>query len=86
MIDTILTIAAVLIMIAIFLSAYRFIIGPDLVDRVISFDVIGVSSIALITIITHFANRMIYLDIAIVYGLLSFLGVIIIGRYLEKGL
>ncbi len=86
MIDTILTIAAVLIMIAIFLSAYRFIIGPDLVDRVISFDVIGVASIALITIITHFANRMIYLDIAIVYGLLSFLGVIIIARYLEKGL
>ena len=86
MIDTILTIAAVIIMIAVFLSAYRFIMGPDLVDRVISFDVIGVSSIALITIITHFANRMIYLDIAIVYGLLSFLAVIIIGRYLEKGL
>jgi len=86
MINIILTIAAVIIMIAIFLAAYRFIVGPDLVDRVISFDVIGVSSIALITIITHFANRMIYLDIAIVYGLLSFLAVIIIGRYLEKGL
>ncbi len=86
MINIILTIAAIIIMIAIFITAYRFIMGPDLVDRVISFDIIGVSSIALITIITHFANRMIYLDIAIVYGLLSFLGVIIVGRYLEKGI
>jgi len=86
MIDTILIIAAVIIMIAVLLAAYRFIVGPDLVDRIISYDVIGVSSIALIAIITHFANRMIYLDIAIVYGLLSFLAVIIIGRYLEKGL
>ncbi|MCF8297635.1 MAG: hypothetical protein K9J13_08855 [Saprospiraceae bacterium] len=86
MIDTILQIAAIIIMISIFLSAYRFIKGPDLVDRVISFDVITVSSIAIIAIVTHFANRMIYLDIAIVYGLLSFLGIIVIARYLEKGL
>ncbi len=85
MIDTILYIAATIIMISVFISAYRFIVGPDLVDRVISYDVIAVSSIAIIAIITHFVNRMIYLDIAIVYGLLSFLGVIIIGRYLEKG-
>ncbi len=86
MVDTILTIAVVIIMISVFISAYRFMVGPALVDRVISFDVIAVSSIAIITIITHFVGRMIYLDIAIVYGLLSFLGVVIIGRYLEKGL
>ena len=86
MINTILLIAAIIIMISIFMSAYRFIVGPDLVDRVISFDVITISSIGIIAIISHFTNRMIYLDIAIVYGLLSFLGVIVIGRYLEKGL
>jgi multicomponent Na+:H+ antiporter subunit F len=27
-----------------------------------------------------------YLDVAIVYGLLSFLGVIIVAKYLERGL
>ena len=86
MINTILIIAAIIIMISVFLSAYRFIVGPDLVDRVIAFDVITVSSIAIIAIITHFVNRIIYLDIALVYGLLSFLGVIIIARYLEKGI
>ena len=86
MIDTILLIAAIIIMLAIFISAYRFIIGPDIVDRVISFDVITVSSIALIAIIANMLGRIIYLDIAIVYGVLSFLSVIIISRYLEKGI
>lgn len=86
MINTILLIAAIIIMLAIFISAYRFIIGPDLVDRVISFDLITVSSIALIVIIASLLGKIIYLDIAIVYGILSFLSVIIIGRYIEKGM
>ncbi len=86
MINTILIAAAVIIMIAVFISTFRFIVGPDLVDRVVSFDLIGVSSIALIALIAHFAGRLIYIDVALVYGLLSFLGVVIIGRYMEKGI
>jgi multicomponent Na+:H+ antiporter subunit F len=86
MIDNILLTAAIIMMLAIFISAYRFIIGPDIVDRVISFDVMTVSSIAIIAIISSFFNRIIYLDIAIVYGILSFLSVIVVGRFLEKGM
>ncbi len=86
MLNTILTIAAVLIMAAILITLYRFIKGPDLVDRLISFDVMTISSLSLMGIIAHYAERMIYLDVILVYGLLSFLGVIIIGRYIEKGL
>ena len=31
-------------------------------------------------------NRYIYLDVALVYGLLSFLGVLAVARFLEKGI
>ena len=86
MVNIILMIAAIIIMAAIFITIYRFVKGPDLADRVISFDVMTIASLSLIAIITHYADRIIYLDIALVYGLLSFLGVIIIGRYIEKGL
>lgn len=86
MLNTILTIAAVLIMAAILITLYRFIKGPALADRLISFDVMTISSLSLMGIIAHYAERMIYLDVILVYGLLSFLGVIIIGRYIEKGL
>ncbi len=86
MVNTILTIALVLIAASLLISLYRFIKGPTAVDRVISFDVMTISSIALIGLIAFFAGRVIYLDVAVVYGLLSFLGVLIIARYLEKGL
>ena len=86
MLNTILIIAAVLIMAAILITLYRFIKGPALADRLISFDVMTISSLSLMGIIAHYAERMIYLDVILVYGLLSFLGVIIIGRYIEKGL
>lgn len=86
MVNTILTIALVLIAASLLISLYRFAKGPSAVDRVISFDVMTISSIALIGLIAFFAGRVIYLDVAVVYGLLSFLGVLIIARYLEKGL
>ncbi|MFO8086195.1 MAG: monovalent cation/H+ antiporter complex subunit F [Bacteroidales bacterium] len=86
MINTILTIATTIILISLVLSGYRFFKGPDTANRTVSFDVMTISSIGLIALIAHFAGRIIYLDIAIVYGLLSFLAVIIIAKYLEKEL
>lgn len=86
MVNTILLIAAVIMMLAILLTLYRFFKGTTAADRLVAFDVMTVSSLSLIGIIAHFSNRVIYLDVAMVYGLLSFLGVIIVARYFEKGL
>lgn len=68
------------------LSFYRFLVGPRLVDRVVAFDVMTIISIALMALFAQVTGRAIYMDTAIVYGLLSFLGVIIVARYLERGL
>jgi len=86
MVNTILTIALALMIAAIIMAAIRFFLGPRTTDRIVAFDVMTISSVSLIAMVAWFAQRSIYLDIAIVYGLLSFLGVIIIARYLEKGL
>ena len=86
MVNTILTIAAIIMLLAILLTIYRFIKGPDVPDRLVAFDVMTVSSLALIALIANFSSRIIYLDVAMVYGLLSFLGVIIVARYFERGL
>ena len=83
MVNTILYTAGGLILIAMLLSLIRFIKGPSSADRIMAFDVMTVSSIALIA---FFNNRIIYLDVALVYGLLSFTGVIVIARFIEKGL
>ncbi len=86
MVDNILFVAAILMLAGLLLSLYRFIKGPDITDRVISFDVMTVISICLIAVIAHFAGRIIYLDVALVYGLLSFMSVVVIARYIERGL
>ena len=77
MAETILMIAAPLIAVAFLLPVLRVFRGPEAVDRVVS-----IAGIVLSAVI---GGRAIYLDVALVYALLSFLGVIVAARYLEGG-
>ncbi len=86
MVNIILHISGGIMLLSMILSLYRFFIAGSLVDRVIAFDIMNIISISLIALITLFSGRIIYIDVALIYGLLSFLGVIIIARYLEKSL
>lgn len=63
----------------------RFVRGPSAADRVVAFDVLTIVSISGIVIAALAEGRGIYLDVALVYALLSFLGVIVAARYLERG-
>ena len=86
MVEFLIGLAATLAGIAFLLALWRFIKGPTPADRVIAFDVLTVISIRGIVGGALGAGRAIYLDVALVYGLLSFLGVIVIARYLERRL
>lgn len=86
MAETLFTVAGILVLLAMLTAAIRFFRGPHAADRVVAFDVLTIISISLIGLIAHISGRGIYLDAAVVYGLLSFLGVIVVARYLERGL
>lgn len=75
-----------LLLIAMFMTLYRFLIGPTLSDRIIAFDVLSILCISLLVIIALIFQSSLYLDIALVFGLISFLGTTIFGRYIEKGI
>ena len=75
-----------LIFFSIVFGVLRLVLGDTTVDRVIAIDLLTVVSIALIGLYAHHGDRFIYLDVALVYGLLSFLGVLAVARYLENGL
>ena len=83
--DECVTAAAVLIFLAMLLCVLRLILGRTLVDRIVAVDLLTVISISLIALYAHASGRFIYLDVALVYGLLSFLSVLAIARFLEKG-
>ena len=78
--------AAVIALVAMILAVFRMIKGPDVADRVVALDVMTIISISLIVFIASIARRIIYIDVAMVYALISFIGVIAIARYLERGL
>ncbi len=78
--------AYLITLLAMALSFIRFILGPSPADRVVALDALTVCGISLIVFISFKAGRIIYLDVAMVYALLSFLGVIAVARYLEGGL
>jgi len=83
MVEALIGLAAILAGAAFLLALGRFIKGPTAADRVISFDVLTIVSITFIVLTALAEDRGIYLDVAIVYALLSFLGVIAVARYLE---
>jgi len=85
MADLLLTLAGVAVAVAFLLALYRFVMGPRAVDRVVAFDVLTIIAVTGIVLTALISGREIYLDVALVYALLSFLGVIVAARYLEGG-
>jgi multicomponent Na+:H+ antiporter subunit F len=83
--EIILQIAVVLIFFSIVFGVLRLAIGRTAIDRVVAIDMLTVVTISLIALYAHMSGRFAYLDVALVYGLLSFLAVLAIARFLEKG-
>ncbi len=85
MAESILLLAGGLIFLGVLCGVVRLVLGRTVVDRVVAIDMLTVISISLIALYAHVAGRFIYLDVAMVYGVLSFLAVVAIARYLEGG-
>lgn len=86
MADFFLFVAAILIFFGMVLGVLRLVLGRTIVDRVAAVDMLTVISISVIALYAHVSGRFIYLDVALVYGVLSFLSVLAVARYLERGL
>jgi multicomponent Na+:H+ antiporter subunit F len=84
--EYILMAAAVLILMGVGFGVLRLVLGPTVIDRIVAVDMLTIISISTISLYALVADRFIYLDVALVYGVLSFLAVVAVARYLERGL
>ncbi|MBU3092224.1 cation:proton antiporter [Clostridium sp. CM028] len=66
----------------IFLCMLRAIKGPSAADRLIAINVIGTKTIVLILIVSFLLNETYFVDVAIVYALISFLSSIVIAKFI----
>ncbi len=79
-------ISLILIGIAVFLSFIRLLIGPTSSDRLLASDTLATITTALLVFMAVFFDRLIYMDVAIVYAVLGFVGIVTVARYMEGGI
>jgi len=70
---------------SIVMALIRVIKGPTAPDRIVGLDTINTIVIVGMIIFGVYANSVIYIDVAIVYALLSFITTLFIAKYLEGG-
>jgi multicomponent Na+:H+ antiporter subunit F len=75
--------ALVLIALAVGLGTLRLMLGPTVPDRIVAADTLSVITTAGLAWLASALESPIYLDIALVYGALSFVGVVALARVLE---
>ena len=75
-----------IIILAILLAMVRLFIGPTTPDRVVALDTLTTISTALLVLLGWYFERYIYIDVALIYAVLGFVGVLTVARYFEGGL
>jgi len=80
------TVFLVFIGLGILLCLLRLLLGPSAPDRAVAVDTTATVTTALLVVLGFAFRRYVYLDVALVYAVLTFIGALAIARYLERGL
>jgi multicomponent Na+:H+ antiporter subunit F len=75
----------IIIAAGIILCVLRMIMGPTTADRAVAVDTVSTVTVALLVLLGFIFKRYVYLDVSLVYAVLTFIGSVAIARFLEKG-
>jgi multicomponent Na+:H+ antiporter subunit F len=78
-------IIGIIVAVTILICSYRAIYGPGTFNRVVAANVIGTKAIVLLIIVGFVIERPHFVDIALMYAAINFIGTIIMAKYLERG-
>ncbi len=59
--------------------------GPTVYDRVLAINVVGTKTLVVLVVVGVVAGRGLFLDVALVYGLLNFVITLAASRFMETG-
>jgi multicomponent Na+:H+ antiporter subunit F len=76
--------AIFILLIGVFLLLYRAMKGPTVFDRILAANSMGTKAILLVTLIGSLSEIEFFLDTAVVYCLINFIGTLAICKYFEK--
>jgi multicomponent Na+:H+ antiporter subunit F len=78
-------VAAAAILITIGLALVRALLGPTIYDRILAVNMIGTKTVLLIAVYAFLSDRTDILDIALIYALINFIGVVAVLKLVEMG-
>jgi multicomponent Na+:H+ antiporter subunit F len=76
---------AIFLAVCIGIILIRVFLGPTPADRLVGLDTLNTLVVVSMVILSIAFNEVIYVDVAIVYALLSFVTTLFVAKYLEKG-
>ena len=75
-----------LLALAALLGFVRLLRGPSLPDRVVAFDLLATLAVGISAVYSMAHDQPVFLDVAVVIALISFVGTVAFARYIEERL
>ena len=66
------------------LTLVRLFRGPSVLDRLLGYSSITAKIVVLLVVEGLLSGRTVFVNLALIYAVMSFLGIVIIGRYVER--
>jgi multicomponent Na+:H+ antiporter subunit F len=85
MMETAYFVVLLALILCIIMAIIRIIRGPTAPDRIVGLDTVNTIVVVGMVIFGAAYNEVIYIDVAIVYALLSYISTLFIAKYLEGG-
>ncbi|KAA6187941.1 pH regulation protein F [Thiohalocapsa marina] len=76
--------AALGILVVMGLALARAFLGPSVYDRILAVNMFGTKTVLLIAVYGFLTERPDFLDIAITYALINFIGIIAVLKFVER--
>jgi multicomponent Na+:H+ antiporter subunit F len=73
--------ASVAILVVMGMALARALLGPTVYDRILAVNAFGTLTVALIAVFGFLTGRPEFLDIALVYALINFIGTMAVSKY-----
>jgi multicomponent K+:H+ antiporter subunit F len=85
MLDAIVLAVAAVIGLSLLLNLWRFMIGPQMIDRVIALDTMYINAIALIVLLGIFMRSPLYYEGALIIAMLGFVSTTAVCKFILRG-
>jgi multicomponent Na+:H+ antiporter subunit F len=78
-------VAALAVLVTMGLALTRALLGPTVYDRILAVNMFGTKTVLLIAVFAFVSGRTDIIDIALIYALINFIGVIAVLKLVEQG-